>query len=70
MAFKVCQYKHSFVNKKVTLSLKTVYTLEVNRRSNDKKIIALYVDMKDMMTVLVQYVSGIWATIRLIFPPD
>lgn len=29
----------------------------MKRRENDKKIIALHVEMKDMMAVLVQYVS-------------
>ena len=32
--------------------------LEVNRRGNDKRIIALHVEMSDMMAVLVQYVPG------------
>jgi hypothetical protein len=31
--------------------------LEMKRRENDKKIIALHVEMKDMMAVLVQYVN-------------
>jgi hypothetical protein len=35
------------------LVFKTVYTLELKRRDNDKKIIALYVEMKDMMGVLL-----------------
>jgi hypothetical protein len=33
----------------VILPFNIVYTLELNRRENDKKIIALYVEMKDMM---------------------
>ena len=37
--------------------MKAVWTLELNRRENDRKTIALYVEMKDMMKVLVQYVS-------------
>lgn len=37
------------------LAFKAVYTLEVTRHENDKKIIALYVEMKEMMTVLIQY---------------
>jgi hypothetical protein len=35
------------------LAFKTVYTLELKRRENDKKIIALYVEMKDMMGALL-----------------
>ena len=35
------------------LAFKTVYTLELKRRDNDKKIIALYVEMKDMMGALL-----------------
>lgn len=37
--------------------MKAVWTLELNRRENDRKTVALYVEMKDMMKVLVQYVS-------------
>jgi hypothetical protein len=37
----------------VVLAFKTVYTLELNRRDNEQKIIALYVEMKDMMGVLL-----------------
>jgi len=40
----------------VVLAFKTVYTLEQKRRGNDKKIIALYVGMKDMMGALLLYV--------------
>ena len=49
-------YKHA---QKVTvivvavLAFKTVYTLELKRRENEKKIIALYVEMKDMMGALL-----------------
>ena len=35
------------------LAFKTVYTLELKRRENEKKIIALYVEMKDMMSALL-----------------
>lgn len=35
------------------LAFKTVYTLELKRRENEKKIIALYVEMKDMMGALL-----------------
>jgi hypothetical protein len=41
----------------VVLAFKTVYTLEQKRRDNEKKIIALYVEMKDMMGVLLLYVQ-------------
>ena len=36
------------------LAFKAVYTLEMTRRENDTKIRALYVEMKDMVAVLVQ----------------
>ena len=41
----------------VVLAFKAVYTLEQKRRDNEKKIIALYVEMKDMMSVLLLYVQ-------------
>jgi hypothetical protein len=37
----------------VVLAFKAVYTLEQKRRDNEQKIIALYVEMKDMMGVLL-----------------
>ena len=40
----------------VVLAFKTVYTLEQKRRDNNKKIISLYVGMKDMMGALLLYV--------------
>jgi hypothetical protein len=40
----------------VVLAFKTVYTLEKKRRDNDKKVISLYVGMKDMMGALLLYV--------------
>lgn len=39
------------------LAFKTVYKLEMTRRENDRRIQALYVEMKDMMAVLIQSVS-------------
>lgn len=36
------------------LAFKAVYMLEVKRSENDSKVIALYVEMKNMMTVLWQ----------------
>ncbi|KAI0041300.1 hypothetical protein FA95DRAFT_1501703 [Auriscalpium vulgare] len=44
---------HPFIGVAV-MAFKTVYTLELKRRENEKTIIALYVEMKDMMTVLLQ----------------
>ena len=43
------------VTKKIAavLAFKTVYTLERKRRHNEKKIIALFAEMKDMMGVLL-----------------
>ncbi|KAI9438361.1 hypothetical protein H4582DRAFT_257215 [Lactarius indigo] len=43
---------HPFVGV-VVLAFTAVYTLEQKRRDNEKKIIALYVEMKDMMGVLL-----------------
>ena len=37
----------------VVLAFKTVYTLELKRRDNESKTIALYVEMKDMMGALL-----------------
>ncbi|KAH9034700.1 hypothetical protein EDB85DRAFT_2220184 [Lactarius pseudohatsudake] len=37
----------------VVVAFKTAYTLELKRRDNEKKIPALYVEMKDMMSVLL-----------------
>ncbi|KAI9464114.1 hypothetical protein BJY52DRAFT_887425 [Lactarius psammicola] len=37
----------------VVLAFKTVYTLEKKRRDSEKKVIALYVEMKNMMGVLL-----------------
>ena len=39
------------------LAFKTVYTLEMKRRHNEKKIIALYDAMEDMMGVLLWCVT-------------
>ncbi|KAI0265382.1 hypothetical protein BC834DRAFT_825189 [Gloeopeniophorella convolvens] len=44
---------HPFIGV-VVLAFKTVYTLELKRRDNEAKTIALYVEMKDMMSVLLQ----------------
>lgn len=37
----------------VVLAFQAVYTLEQKRRDNEQKIIALFVEMKDMMGVLL-----------------
>ncbi|KAH9950246.1 hypothetical protein B0H21DRAFT_819379 [Amylocystis lapponica] len=44
---------HPFIGVAV-LAFKAVYTLEMKRRANDKKIVALYVEMKDMLMVLLR----------------
>ncbi|CAL1709515.1 unnamed protein product [Somion occarium] len=36
------------------LAFKAVYNMELTRRENDKRIRALYIEMKDMMAVLIQ----------------
>ena len=46
----------------VVLAFKTGFELEQNRHTNDKKIISLYVGMKDMMEVLIGYVSSLLST--------
>ena len=40
------------------LAFKTVYKMEMTRRENDRRIQALYVEMKDMMAVLIQLVHS------------
>lgn len=37
------------------LAFKAIYTLEMKRRNNDAKVIALFVSMRDMIGVLLQY---------------
>ncbi len=41
----------------VVLAFKTVYTLEQKRRDNDKKVVSLFVGMKDMMGALLLCVA-------------
>ncbi|KAI0266959.1 hypothetical protein BC834DRAFT_842690 [Gloeopeniophorella convolvens] len=51
------QKLHPFIHGNLlgtVMIFKTVYTLEANRRDNEKKIIALFVKMKDMMAVLIR----------------
>lgn len=40
----------------VVLAFKAVYALETTRQENDRRVMTLYVEMKDMMMVMVQYV--------------
>ena len=60
----VVHRSYYMVSRKVTenivavLAFKTVYTLEMKRRQNEKKIIALYDAMKDMMSVLLWCVTA------------
>ena len=39
---------------------RAAYTLEVKRRDNDKKIMALFKAMKEMMDVLLEYEASIY----------
>ena len=41
----------------VVLAFKAVVQLEITRRENDKKIDLLFLEMRSMMSALVQYVS-------------
>ncbi|KAI0265443.1 hypothetical protein BC834DRAFT_825092 [Gloeopeniophorella convolvens] len=38
----------------LVMSFKTVYTLELRRRRNDKKVLAVYLAMTDMMSILLK----------------
>ena len=44
------------------LAFRAAYALETKRRDNDRKILALFAEMKDMMAVLTQYVHICHAT--------
>jgi hypothetical protein len=46
----------------VVQAFKTGVELEQKRHTNDKKVISLYVGMKDMMEVLIRYVSSLLST--------
>ena len=48
------------------LAFRAVYELELKRRENDKKILAVYGDMRDMMAALAQYVP-IFPSLALFF---
>ena len=52
----------------VVLAFKTVYTLQQKRRENDRKVISLYVGMKDMMGVLFLSVFSFIYHSTLTFP--
>ena len=43
-----------FMTLAVVIAFKIAYTLEKNRRDNDRKVGALFVTMKDMIAVLTQ----------------
>ena len=45
-----------FVLLVAVLAFKAVYALESTRQENDRRVATLYVEMKDMMMVMVQYV--------------
>ena len=45
---------HFEIQTVAVLAFKTVYKMEMTRRENDRRIQALYVEMKDMMAVLIQ----------------
>lgn len=47
------------------LAFKAVYTMEMTRRENDKRIRSLYVEMKEMIAVLVQYVLSLAILTRI-----
>ena len=57
MAFKVLNELSSELSSVLTRILKAVWTLEMKRRENDQKIVALHVEMRNMMTVLVECVD-------------
>ena len=46
----------------VVQAFKTGFELEQKRHTNDKKVISLYVGMKDMMEVLIGYVFSLLST--------
>lgn len=51
----------------VVLAFKAVYALETTRQENDRRVMTLYVEMKDMMMVMVQYVPiSISGVLRLL----
>jgi hypothetical protein len=52
----------------VVLAFKTVYTLQQKRRENDRKVISLYIGMKDTMGVLFLSVFSSIYHITLTFP--
>ena len=47
------------------LAFKAVYYLETTRQENDRRVMTLYVKMKDMMMVMVQCVFARQTTIFL-----
>lgn len=61
LSFKVrfppmkCRVGALTVSSVAVIAFKAVYTLETKRRNNDAKVIALFVEMRDMIGVLLQY---------------
>lgn len=45
-------------------AFKVVIELEVKRRDNDKKVNLLFLEMRDMMATLLQYVQGSFTEVR------
>ncbi|KAN0140973.1 hypothetical protein V8E53_001417 [Lactarius tabidus] len=58
---------HPFIGV-VVLAFKTVYNLEQKRRDNEKKIIALYVQMKDIMGILLLLRNVTEGDLKLLAP--
>ena len=52
----------------VVQAFKTGFELERKRHTNDKKVISLYVGMKDMMEVLIGYVFSLLSTVAYSHP--
>lgn len=38
------------------IPFQTVYAMEIRREENNRKVILLFIEMRDMMAVLLQYV--------------
>jgi hypothetical protein len=52
----------------VVLAFKAVVTLEMTRRECNKKLIALHLQMQEMMSVLLQYVLAFYSLmLRVVF---
>nr|GAT44916.1 predicted protein [Mycena chlorophos] len=53
----LCKTKSETLSSVAVMAFKAVWALEQKRRSNDKKILSLHVEMKSMMEILVQLKS-------------